>query len=354
MLHSAFGADERRAGVVVRENVGVAAALRRHDVRAVLAHADAVAAAGDGEGEYPAAVCDGKRRRAQGKERAHLRARECLRADRDARHAAAVIEHRRAEPRARIVAEHTVRITLKHGIMHGVGCDLGRGDVVWHVLRRLRGGHAHKIRRIAAPECSTALGRPGGRGVKHRTDELPVVDEILPVRVGDGLPDARHVARIILAPLRAQRRIVLVRAAAGVLVADTGLRMVCAAAAHAPEDVGARGDGLCPQRLGREGGGHLGGYHAGQPVGHGRFDECIAAQRRDGRCAVGRDGIRHRHGRDGQGSRSTGGSECDRDPWDQQRQRYEQQRQQKNPAHPHRLLSAARGVLRLDAAGKSV
>ncbi len=114
--------------------------------------------------------------------------------------------------------------------------------------------------------------------MKHRADELPVVDEILPVRVGNGLPDARHVVRIILAPLRAQCLVVLVRAAAGVPVTDTGLRMVCAAAAHALEDVGARGDGLCPQRLGREGGGHLGGYHAGQPVGHGRFDERITAQ----------------------------------------------------------------------------
>ena len=76
--------DERRAGVVVRENVGIPAAAQGHDVRAVLAHADAVAAARDGEGERPAAVCDGKRRRAQGKERAHLRARERLGADGDA------------------------------------------------------------------------------------------------------------------------------------------------------------------------------------------------------------------------------------------------------------------------------
>ncbi|MFR6425550.1 MAG: hotdog fold thioesterase [Oscillospiraceae bacterium] len=50
-LRSAPGADERRAGVVVREDVGIAAALHGHDVRAVLAHADAVTAARDGEGE---------------------------------------------------------------------------------------------------------------------------------------------------------------------------------------------------------------------------------------------------------------------------------------------------------------
>ena len=80
------------------------------------------------------------------------------------------------------------------------------------------------------------------------------------------------------------------------IAGDLALR---AAAAHAPENIGARGDGLCPQRLGREGGGHLGGYHAGQPVGHGRFDERITAQCRDGRCAVGRDVVRHRYGRSG-------------------------------------------------------
>ena len=59
-------------------------ALLGEDICAVLAHADAVAAARDGEGERPAAVRDGKRRREQGKERAHLRARERLGADGDA------------------------------------------------------------------------------------------------------------------------------------------------------------------------------------------------------------------------------------------------------------------------------
>ena len=99
--------------------------------------ADAVAAARDGEGEHPAAVGNGKRCRAQGKECTRLRARERFGADGDARHAAAVIELRRAEPCARIVAEHTARVAVEHGRAHGVGRDLGRRDVVRHVLRRL-------------------------------------------------------------------------------------------------------------------------------------------------------------------------------------------------------------------------
>ena len=60
-----------------------------------------------------------------------------------------------------------------------------------------RGGYAHEIRRVAAPERGAALGRPGGRGVEHRADELSAVGEILPVRVGHGLADARHVARVV-------------------------------------------------------------------------------------------------------------------------------------------------------------
>ena len=126
--------------------------------------------------------------------------------------------------------------------------------------------------------------------MEHRADELPAVGEVLPVRVGHGLADARHVVCIVCTPLFAQRGIVLARAAAGVLVADAGLRVVGSPAAHALEDIRARCDCLRPQRLGREGCGHLGSYNAGQPVGHRRLDERAAAERRDGRLAVGRDG----------------------------------------------------------------
>jgi len=178
--------------------------------------------------------------------------------------------------------------------------------------------------------------------VEHRANELPAVGEVLPVRVGHGLANARHVVRIVRAPLLAQRGVVLARAAAGVLVADAGLRVVGCPAAHALEDIRARGDRLRPQRLGREGRGHLGGHDAGQPVGHRRLDELAAAERRDGRLAVGRDGGRRRHGRDGLHRRLRREAERDHEPRDHEREHHEQQRQQENFAHVCCLLSALR------------
>ena len=170
--------------------------------------------------------------------------------------------------------------------------------------------------------------------MEHRADELPAVGEVLPVRVGHGLADARHVVRIVRAPLLAQRGVVLARAAAGVLVADAGLRVVGCPAAHALEDIRACGDRLRPQRLGREGRGHLGGHDAGQPVGHRRLDELAAAD--------GRDGGRCRHGRDGLHRRLLGRTERDHEPRDHEREHHEQQRQQENFAHVRCLLSALR------------
>ena len=70
---------------------------------------------------------------------------------------------------------------------------------------------------------------PAGEEASPPAPSVPVSDNVAP----DGATpitalcgDARHVVRIILAPLRAQCLVVLVRAAAGVPVADTGLRMV--------------------------------------------------------------------------------------------------------------------------------
>ena len=286
-----------------------------------------MAVAGDGEVEHAVRVCGGERRRAEGKQAAHLRAGERERADLLCGHAPALVAHRLTQPTRCVLRQHTVGIRLQQGGAEIVRGDLCGGDVVRHVVRRLRRGDGHQIRQCAAPERGAVLGRTGGGGVEDGADGRAVIDEILPVRVRDGGADTRQIPVCVAAPLFSQRFLRRPRAAAGRIAADVRVRVLVRAVRGAVGDVGARGDGLRAQRLRLEGGGHLGGEHAGQPFRHRDGDGLAVAQHGQQGLIVGekrRAGLRR-----GRLLRL----EVHRQPRDAQRQNDQRERQEKDSPH---------------------
>ena len=227
-----------------------------------------MAVARDGEEEALGGVVEREGSGAQLEESAQLRARHLRAAYIDALDPAGGVVYRRAQPEGGVLPELGLGVGGEHRLAEVLRGDGDGADVVWHVVRRLRALDAHEIG-LGLPNGRGVLRPPRGGGVEDGLDHLAAVAHVLPVRGADGGEDLLHVRIIVPAPVFAQGLVRRVGLAAAGVVADVGLRVGRFFAAHGVHDVGPGGHGLGLQRLRLEGGGHLPGHHAGQPVRHG-------------------------------------------------------------------------------------
>ena len=126
-----------------------------------------------------------------------------------------------------------------------------------------------EIRQIVHPHVACALRAAVGRREEHSEDGRAVVQDDLAVRFAHGTGELFLIVDGHAAPVGRGLFGIYVRLAAGVIVAGVGVRVVrAAAAADAIERVGARGDGLCLERLLLKRGGHFRAQHAEKVCAH--------------------------------------------------------------------------------------
>ena len=126
-----------------------------------------------------------------------------------------------------------------------------------------------EIRQVVHPHVARALRAAVGGREEHGEDGRAVVQNDLAVRFAYGACEFFLVVDSHAAPVGRSLLGAQIRLAAGVIVAGVGVWMVgTAAAADAVERVGARGDGLCLERLLLKRGGHFRAQHAEKVCAH--------------------------------------------------------------------------------------
>ena len=124
--------------------------------------------------------------------------------------------------------------------------------------------HRPEVRHGCGEHIFRILGIPAGRAVVERFNRFAVITEHLPVRIAHRGRHPLQILVIRVAPSRPERLIRRERLTAGAACAHIRIVRVAPAASGTIDRIGARCDGLCPERLLVKGGRHLRRHNAHQ------------------------------------------------------------------------------------------